>query len=178
MFANAPSFDDPGCSAMRAATAIGELLVAETGGRITYVTWTGGRYGNLPTEPQTPLLAEAARQLRAYGAGNLQSFDLPVLPEGSPFQKAVWQQMQAIPYAETRTYGDLAKALDSAARAVGRACGSNPIPVIIPCHRVMGQNGKLTGFSGGDGVATKATLLALERRHAPMPAPDLPLFSA
>lgn len=178
MFAKSPLIDKPDCFAMRVTTDIGELLVAETDGRITHVTWIGKAYGNLPTEPQTALLAEAARQLRAYGEGNLQAFDLPVHPEGSPFQQSVWRQMQRIPYGETRTYGDLAKALNSAARAVGRACGANPIPVVIPCHRVMGQNGKLTGFSGGEGVTTKAELLALERRHAPVSAIDLPLFAA
>jgi methylated-DNA-[protein]-cysteine S-methyltransferase len=178
MFAKGPLTNEPGCFAMRVATAIGELLVAETDNHITHVTWIGQANADLPTEPQTPLLAEAARQLRAYGEGNLQDFDLPVRPEGSPFQQSVWQQMQMIPYGETRTYGDLAGALNSAARAVGRACGANPIPVIIPCHRVMGQNGKLTGFSGGEGVATKAELLALERRHAPAPAINLPLFTA
>lgn len=178
MFAKGPLINEPGCFAMHVATAIGALLVAETDEHITHVTWIGETGHELPTEPQTALLAEAARQLRAYGDGGLRAFNLPVRPEGSPFQQSVWQQMQMIPYGETRTYGELAKSLDSAARAVGRACGANPIPVIIPCHRVMGQNGKLTGFSGGEGVATKAELLALERRHAPTRAIDLPLFTA
>lgn len=177
MFAKGPLVNEPGCFAMRVATAIGTLLVAETNNHITHVTWIGEACESLPSEPQTPLLAEAARQLQAYGDGDLQAFDLPLKPEGSAFQQSVWQQMQRIPYGETRTYGDLAKALNSAARAVGRACGANPIPIIIPCHRVMGQNGKLTGFSGGEGVATKAELLALERRHAPTSAIGLPLFT-
>ena len=86
--------------------------------------------------------------------------------------------MRLIPYGETKTYGELATAIASSTRAVGRACGANPVPVVVPCHRVLGQSRKLTGLSGGDGVATKAMLLNLERRHNRQQLDNLPLFSA
>lgn len=135
----------------------GPLTLFEEAGKIIVVEWgraTGGT--------KSSLLLEAKNQLSQYFAGTRQSFDLPLNPAGSDFQKAVWQQMQKIPYGETKTYGDLAKNLKTAPRAVGGACGKNPIPIIIPCHRVMGANGKLTGFSGGEGVTTKQALLRLE----------------
>ncbi|MGY9056430.1 MAG: methylated-DNA--[protein]-cysteine S-methyltransferase [Alphaproteobacteria bacterium] len=163
-------------------TAVGQLVVVATDTHIIRVTWAGTGpetgVGVVASSLPSQLLQEAARQLHEYADGERTEFDLPLHMVGSDFQKAVWREMLAIPYAETKTYGDLAKNLNSAARAVGRACGSNNIPIIIPCHRVMGQNGKLTGFSGGDGVVTKQHLLALERRWAPPATPDLPLFSA
>lgn len=163
--------------AIRIPTAIGELLVAATADHIVGVIWADNAASSLSSDPPTPLLGEAIHQLQAYGRGDRHAFDLPVLPQGSPFEKAVWAQMQRIPYGETRTYGEVADMLTSSPRAVGRACGANPIPVIIPCHRIMGRNGKLTGFSGGRGVATKAELLALERRNATCSTSDLPLFA-
>jgi len=162
---------------LRVATGVGDLFVTATDAYIVRVRWITRDETGFAAEPPSPLLAEAARQLQAYGAARLRNFDLPVRAEGSPFQQSVWQQMQTIPYGETRTYGDLAATLNSSARAVGRGCGANPVPIIIPCHRVMGQKGRLTGFSGGNGVDTKAALLRLERRHA-KPAPDLPLFAS
>jgi len=112
--------------------------------------------------PATVLLAEVRRQLDDYFDARREAFGLPLAPAGSDFQKAVWQAMTAIPCGETRTYGDLANALGSSARAVGTACGKNPIPIIIPCHRVLGANGRLTGYSGGAGTETKVQLLRLE----------------
>ena len=112
--------------------------------------------------PNAGVLAEAARQLTEYFAGTLRAFDLPLAPSGTSFRLKVWAAMQAIPYGQTRSYGDLARALDSAPRAIGGACGSNPIPLIIPCHRVVGAGGTLGGFSGGAGCDTKRQLLALE----------------
>jgi methylated-DNA-[protein]-cysteine S-methyltransferase len=135
----------------------GPLTLFEETGKIIVVEW-----GQVKGGTTTPLLTEAKNQLSEYFARERETFDLPLNPIGTEFQKAVWQQMLAIPYGETKTYGDLATTLDSAARAVGGACGKNPIPIIIPCHRVMGANGKLTGFSGGEGVETKETLLHLE----------------
>ena len=113
------------------------------------------------------MLAEAARQLTEYFAGERREFALPLAPSGTPFRRRVWQAMQAIPYGQTRSYGDLARALDSAPRAVGGACGANPIPLVIPCHRVVGAGGALGGFSGGAGCDTKRQLLALERALPP-----------
>ena len=164
--------------AMQIQTAIGTLLVASGGDAITRITWLADRNAALPNEAPTPLLAEAARQLTAYAEGKLQTFDLPVKACGSAHEQAVWEQMRLIPYGETKTYGELATAISSSPRAVGRACGANPVPVVVPCHRVMGQSGKLTGFSGGDGIATKAMLLDLERRHNDRQLDNLPLFSA
>ena len=162
---------------MEVTTTLGNLLVAADDDLIVRVAWTTGRDRRLSRDPPTPLLAEAARQLRAYAAGRLQRFELPLRAEGSTYQQSVWQVMAQIPYGETRTYGELAEATRSGARAVGRACGANPIPIIVPCHRVVGRNGRLTGFSGGEGVATKAELIALERRHAAPGLTGLPLFS-
>jgi methylated-DNA-[protein]-cysteine S-methyltransferase len=105
---------------------------------------------------------EAIRQLRAYFAKKLTRFDLPLHPEGTPFQIEVWRELQAIPYGKVISYGELAMRIGRprASRAVGAANGSNPIPIIIPCHRVIGSNGKLTGYAGG--LHIKEALLKLE----------------
>ena len=136
-------------------TQFGALTLTQTGEAITALTWDGAYTDS------TPLLTEAAAQVRAYDAGTLQAFDLPLEVTGSDFQRAVCAQMAAIPFGETVTYGDIAKTLGTPAQAVGSACGGNPIPVIIPCHRVMGAKG-LTGFSGKGGVETKVALLRHE----------------
>jgi methylated-DNA-[protein]-cysteine S-methyltransferase len=109
------------------------------------------------------LLKEPARQLTAYFQGRLRHFDVPVAPAGTAFQQAVWSELQNIPYGETISYGELARRLGNpkAVRAVGLANGSNPISIIIPCHRVIGSNGTLVGYGGG--LSTKQALLALER---------------
>ena len=99
--------------------------------------------------------------MRAYDAGQLQQFDLPLRVAGSPFQRAVCDAMRAIPFGDTCTYGDIARDLGHPAQAVGQACGNNPIAIIIPCHRVMGAKG-LTGFSAPGGVETKVALLRHE----------------
>ena len=115
-------------------------------------------------DPQHPILLETERQLAEYFSGERIQFDLPLQPDGSEFQKKVWQALREIPFGQTRSYLDLAKALGSskAARAVGAANGKNPLSIIVPCHRVVGADGSLTGFAGG--VETKAALLALENR--------------
>ena len=138
-------------------TLVGSLSVFEELGSIVAIEWGRG-----PEPASSPLLAEAKSQLEAYFERRLRTFELPLEPAGTPFQKAVWEAMAGIPYGETRTYADLAHAVDSAPRAVGGACGRNPIPIVVPCHRVVGANGALTGFSGGDGLATKRALLSLE----------------
>ena len=135
---------------------VGPLTIEETDDKITGLRWGDAAAGN-----GSPLLAEAARQLAAYFDGRLRDFDLPLAPAGSPFETRVWAAMRAIPYGETRCYGDLASAIGSAPRAVGGACGRNPIPIVIPCHRVLAKAG-LGGYSGDGGLATKTRLLALE----------------
>jgi len=137
-------------------TETGPFTIAEEDGRIVRSGWGGGGMDT------SPLLQEAAQQLRDYFAGARRDFDLPLAPEGSDFQMAVWREMLAIPYGRTRSYGDLAKATGGIARAVGLACGANPIPIFIPCHRVLAADRQLGGFSGGRGPETKAFLLSLE----------------
>lgn len=135
---------------------VGRLTIDEADDAIAAIRWAAG-----PPSNGSPLLAEAARQLEAYFDGKLSRFDLPLAPSGTPFETRVWAAMQTIPYGETRSYGDLASAIGSAPRAVGRACGKNPIPIVIPCHRVLARGG-LGGYSGDGGLATKTRLLALE----------------
>ena len=134
----------------------GDLTVSEENGAIVAVDWGWGR-----DQTETPLLLRARAALFDYFDGSRRDFDLPLAPAGSPFRTRVWAALRAIPYGETRTYGDLAAALGSAARAIGQANGANPIPILIPCHRVVAGNG-LGGYSGGDGPVTKRALLALE----------------
>ena len=115
-------------------------------------------------EDAHPLLVEAVRQLRAYFAGDLKEFDLPLDPQGSAFQQSVWEQLRGIGYGQTASYGEIARRLGmtaAASRAVGLANGRNPIPIVIPCHRVVGANGTLTGYAGG--VERKKRLLDLEQ---------------
>jgi len=111
-------------------------------------------------------LAEAKRQLEEYFAGERQDFDLPLSPQGTAFQRRVWAELRRIPFGETISYGELAARIGkpSASRAVGAANGRNPLPVVVPCHRVIGSDGRLTGFGGG--LPTKQALLDLERRVA------------
>lgn len=114
-------------------------------------------------DPDPRPFREVIRQLDAYFAGDLEEFDLPLHLAGTPFQRAVWEQLLLIPYGETRTYGELAGSLGStgASRAVGLANGKNPIGIIVPCHRVIGASGGLTGYGGG--LDRKQRLLAFER---------------
>jgi methylated-DNA-[protein]-cysteine S-methyltransferase len=140
---------------------IGRLMIEEAGGAIVAIGWEGTG-DNRALGNGSALLSEAAAQLDAYFAGQLTRFDLPLAPDGSPFETRVWAEMREIPYGETRCYGDLAATIGSAPRAVGRACGRNPIPIIIPCHRVLAKTG-IGGYSGAGGPETKRQLLALER---------------
>jgi methylated-DNA-[protein]-cysteine S-methyltransferase len=150
------------------SSPIGPLLLAADSTGLREITFPKN---GAPASQQTDwiedssVFAEAIRQLRAYFAGELESFDLKLAPEGTSFQQRVWSELGKIPYGETISYGQLARRIGNpnASRAVGLANGSNPIPIIIPCHRVIGSNGKLTGYGGG--LPVKEKLLALERRQ-------------
>jgi methylated-DNA-[protein]-cysteine S-methyltransferase len=146
------------------SSPVGALVLEEDRGALIAIRWSDEKAGN-----GSPFLIEAARQLEAYFAGKLREFDLPLRPAGSEFELRVWAAMQDIAYGETRCYGDLAIATGSAPRAVGQACGRNPIPIVIPCHRVLGK-GWMGGYSGAGGIGTKRTLLSLEGALAPEPA--------
>lgn len=152
------------------SSPVGELLLAGDGERLQLIGFPAGkartRHGTDWQRTDSPF-GEVKRQLAAYFAGQLQDFDLPLDPQGTEFQKSVWLALTKIAYGRTCSYGDIAKAVGKpkASRAVGAANGQNPIPIIIPCHRVIGSTGKLTGFGGG--LDAKQTLLALEQRSAP-----------
>ncbi len=139
---------------MTTQSPFGPLTLREEDGRIAALSWgTGG-------DDDTPLLSEAARQLHEYFAGSRRDFDLPVAFRPG-LQGEVMRAMLAIPFGETRTYGDLAKELGAPAQAIGQACGGNPVPIIVPCHRILGASG-LGGFSAPGGVETKIALLKHE----------------
>ncbi|MEY1554684.1 methylated-DNA--[protein]-cysteine S-methyltransferase [Yoonia sp. R2331] len=135
---------------------LGPLGADATDGAITRLIW--GQGGTLT---QGPLFDQARAELAAYFAGDLQNFTLPLAPRGSAFQQDFYTALCAIPFGETRTYGDLAGELNVSAQAIGQACGANPIAIFIPCHRVLAANG-LGGFSGAGGIEAKVTLLRLE----------------
>ena len=147
---------------------IGPLLLAADDSGLREIRFVNGRDKARPDPSwrrHDAPLAETIRQLRAYFARELETFDLPLAPAGTEFQRKVWQRLCDIPYGETISYGDLASRIGNpkASRAVGLANGSNPIPIVIPCHRVIGSNGKLTGYGGG--LPIKEKLLALERKQ-------------
>jgi len=150
----------------------GKLLLAADDAGLRYVLFADGREPAMPRrhwlESPEPL-REAIRQLRAFFAGELREFDLPLAPQGPAFHQRVWRELRNIPYGETISYGELARRIDApnASRAVGRANGANPIAIVIPCHRVIGSNGKLTGYGGG--LPRKQLLLELERSQLPLP---------
>ena len=147
---------------------IGKLLLAGDANGLQQILFsTEGR----PAKPDPEWIEDAAtlqpaiQQLQSYFAGELDTFDLPLSPQGAPFQQKVWSELQKIPYGQTISYGELARRIGNpkASRAVGLANGSNPLSIVIPCHRVIGSNGKLTGYGGG--LPIKEKLLALERRQ-------------
>ncbi|MGG5810787.1 methylated-DNA--[protein]-cysteine S-methyltransferase [Falsiroseomonas sp. CW058] len=153
-------------------TPIGEITVSEEDGSIVALDWGRGR-----DQTRSTLLVEAVGQIQDYFDGRRMRFDLPLAPHGSAFQRRVWQALQDIPPGETRSYGDLARLLGSAARAIGQANGANPIPILIPCHRVVATGGMLGGYSGGEGPATKRWLLDHERRAGCSPGDPLALLA-
>ena len=140
---------------------VGRLALEVEGDTLTGVRWASDAERATDAEA-SPILREAQRQLDRYFKRKLQRFDLPLAALGTPFQKSVWTMMCAIPFGQTATYGGMAMALSSGPRAIGMACGRNPIPIIVPCHRVLASGGKEGGFSGGQGLPTKRKLLALE----------------
>ncbi|MED5395352.1 MAG: methylated-DNA--[protein]-cysteine S-methyltransferase [Pseudomonadota bacterium] len=138
-------------------TPVGHLSLIEDQDALVAVEW-----GAVANSDDSTLLLETKTQLNAYFDGRLTEFDLPLSPSGTAFQQQVWAEMRKIPYGKLRTYGDLAVAIGSSPRPVGGACGRNPIPIILPCHRVVGNDGEMAGYSGGRGVLTKQQLLRLE----------------
>jgi methylated-DNA-[protein]-cysteine S-methyltransferase len=169
-------------SAMRfsyADSPLGPLLLGGSDRMLHVVSFADGRGARRPQSGwmrDDDAFVRTVRQIDAYFAGALTEFDLHLVPAGNVFQRAVWQAMRAIPYGETRSYGELAVAAGetvAASRAVGAACGDNPLPIVIPCHRVVGSNKSLTGFGGG--IARKKYLLDLEFRVRP---PADTLFAA
>ena len=135
----------------------GTLCVCSDGEAVT-----GIRFGAGETNGGCPVTGQARQQLTEYFAGQRREFDLPLAPAGTDFQRRVWELLREIPFGETVTYGDLARRLGNprAARAVGMACNRNPIAIVVPCHRVVGSTGSLTGYAGG--LDAKAFLLKLE----------------
>ncbi|NBC32679.1 MAG: methylated-DNA--[protein]-cysteine S-methyltransferase [Alphaproteobacteria bacterium] len=146
---------------------VGRLVLTARDGALVSVAWAGTAAADEGADADDPVLREACGQLSAYFAGRLTRFDLPLAPAGTPFRQRVRAAMAAIPYGQTLTYGAIARALDTAPRAVGGACGANPLPIIIPCHRVVGGNGP-GGYSGARGLATKHWLLAHEGAIVPL----------
>ncbi len=148
------------------ASPVGELLLtADAEGRLTRLQFHDGPHTRATREGwthDTDAFADAARQLEAYFAGELRDFDLALAPAGTPFQLQVWEALRAIPYGQTASYGEIARAVSQpgAARAVGGANNRNPIAIVVPCHRVIGSGGSLTGYGGG--LPRKHQLLALE----------------
>jgi methylated-DNA-[protein]-cysteine S-methyltransferase len=140
------------------ASPVGRLRLVARDGALAALEWTDADL----SPPTTPLLRRAAEKLERYFAGTLKVFDLPLAPEGTDHQKRVWAAMCNIPYGATGTYGALAREAKSSARAVGTACSRNPIPIVVPCHRVVAAGGRIGGYSGRGGLDTKRVLLALE----------------
>lgn len=146
-------------------TPVGDVTVFEADGGIVSLDW-----GWVPEQCETALLRRAGEQIHAYMDGDLKDFDLPLALDDTPYRLAVWQALREIPFGETRSYGQLALRVGGSPRSVGQANGRNPIPIIIPCHRVVAGN-HIGGYSGGLGAGTKRWLLTLE-------AADLPLLQS
>ena len=144
-------------------SSFGPLTVFEEDGALVALEW-----GGAPEGTSTAVLRQALEQLEAYFDGRLRAFSLPLRPGGSPFRQSVWSRLRAIPYGEVATYGALAGDLGTSPRALAQACASNPLPIIVPCHRVVAAAGRLGGYSGGDGTETKEALLRLEGARIPV----------
>lgn len=147
-------------------TKLGPIGIAERDGYVTHVFFGNTVTPKEYTLEETPLLRLAATQIEEYFSGVRKTFDLPLQPDGTAFEKSVWEALRAIPYGETRSYGDIAEQIGNpkACRAVGHANSKNPLSIVVPCHRVIGVHGKLTGYAGG--LQMKKALLLLERQFA------------
>lgn len=145
------------------SSPVGTLTLTEEEGALTGLYF--GRLSRQGQEVLSPVLEETARQLSEYFSGKRREFSLPLSPKGTEFQLRVWRALETIPYGETRSYGDMARLIGSpkACRAVGMANHRNPISIIVPCHRVVGANGSLTGYGGG--LDAKRFLLDLEQKN-------------
>jgi methylated-DNA-[protein]-cysteine S-methyltransferase len=169
--ADIPGMEDMELKFTEIDSPVGPLLLAGTPEKLLVISFAGGRGARKPMpkwQRDEARFADAARQLGEYFAGQRTDFDLALEPRGNEFQLAVWRRMLEIPYGETATYGEVARDIGQtagASRAVGEACGQNPLPIVIPCHRVVGANGALTGFGGG--IWRKKILLDLEFRVRP-----------
>ncbi|MSO90529.1 MAG: methylated-DNA--[protein]-cysteine S-methyltransferase [Acetobacteraceae bacterium] len=139
---------------------LGDLTISEENGAIVSLDW-----GWVQVQSHTQVLLCARDQLHEYFDGTRQDFDLPLAPPGTPYRRHVWRELSLIPFGATRTYAEIAARAGGSARSVGQANGKNPIPIIIPCHRVVASTG-LGGYSGGDGLVTKRYLLDLESHQA------------
>jgi methylated-DNA-[protein]-cysteine S-methyltransferase len=141
---------------------IGSLRLVSNGSQLIGIEFEGQYGDDAGIEVRDAVLATCAEQLTDYFAARRKAFDLPLAPRGTPFQQSVWTALAQIPYGESRSYRDIARAIGNpaAVRAVGAANGRNPIPIVVPCHRVIGSNGTMTGFAGG--LEAKAYLLRLE----------------
>jgi methylated-DNA-[protein]-cysteine S-methyltransferase len=159
------SMDNRGYYLCHVPSELGHFSLVASETALTLLFFDGEAPRFETTEHETPLLREAASQLRQYLSGERQQFTLPLDPIGSDFFRRAWQALVAIPYGETRSYGQIAAAIGNAkaCRAVGLANNRNPLPIFIPCHRVIGSNQKLTGYRGG--LPLKQLLLELEQRH-------------
>jgi methylated-DNA-[protein]-cysteine S-methyltransferase len=146
-------------------TDIGKIAIAEKAGSITNLYFVNDKLPQNMQVYETPLLLKAAQQLTNYLAGGLREFSLPLAPDGTAYMKQVWTSLCEIPYGKTASYKDIALKIGNpnAARAVGLANNRNPIPIFIPCHRVIGTNGSLTGYRGG--IDLKSRLLEMEHRR-------------
>ncbi|MGH7103724.1 MAG: methylated-DNA--[protein]-cysteine S-methyltransferase [Acetobacteraceae bacterium] len=147
--------------ALTGSTPLGLMTLGEEGGAIVALSW-----GNAREQRETALLRRAWSLLARYFTGEREAFDLPLRPAGTAFERSVWAVLRTIPWGERWTYGEVARLAGGSPRAVGRAVGSNPIPIMIPCHRVVAADG-LGGFSAPGGVATKRALLARESNSFP-----------
>lgn len=160
-------------TSIRHDSPVGPLRIVAERDAVTGVYFMHGRHAAVdhdadrdPTAREREVLALACQQLDEYFAGDRRAFDLPLAPRGTDFQQRVWEQLTRIPYGQTISYGELARRVGdtNASRAVGAANGKNPVSIIVPCHRVIGADGSLTGFGGG--VEAKRALIALEQQHA------------
>jgi methylated-DNA-[protein]-cysteine S-methyltransferase len=182
MTANAST---PSAYLLRAESPIGLLELTSDGEHITSLSFACQGVVPLGEMPERPnaVLIEAARQLSEYFAGTRRDFELPIAPQGTPFQMSVWHRLGTIGWGEFLSYGELGNEVGKpgAARAIGGAVGANPIPLIIPCHRILAGDKRITGYSGGDGIPTKIWLLdheGIEHKTNRTPAPSATLRDA